>query len=689
MGNAQILKGLLGKKVMFQGKFGSSWEQVRECLQAKAEAQQGIVVDKLDKDLDILVVPELPAGQAIQKKVLAINAKGASIQIMDAEAFEKMVDPTSADVLALMRRGPAGAKIFEKIFGRATRIYLGHRSAAPAHVFTGEKLDGLDLSGFAFEDMAFEQCSFVKSTTADVVFETVKNCNFTDTAGNGSQFSASLGCNFTRAKLKNSTIRGSMEDSDFTLADLEKAELSTFIPLGGKRTHPATGLVFAKAILHEASLNVSLQSPSFEGADLSASVWTGSTLADANIRNANLQNATLIACKLKNCDFTNADLRGANFSGADLSGSQFGGADLAGCNLRGATLQKADLSKAKNYDPTAIPTGSVGPALTALDTISASSKRINITFHLEAAGGAEDDVVGIDTASLRYGGWGIRLPISGVSHSYYRGSSPVSFSDALLKMANIVGHRKVRYETVDVSSTKASKSGKELRELVIKGIVEAFAQPLPAEKDLGEATKKYREEVREQGEADRERREAAKKQAEKAEKAAKAKIATKVARAVGKVSDIASFLKALEIRVEKAKIDKATKMLKAERFKLFNDVTDEFVSGVVKSQTDPDLVYACQLDNAGTYACCTQNLNICGGLRGSICKHLLVLIIGLVKAGELDPTSIDEWIAKTHTGKPELDKEKMGEIFIKYKGAEAGEVDWRPTETLPEDYYAL
>jgi hypothetical protein len=130
-------------------------------------------------------------------------------------------------------------------------------------------------------------------------------------------------------------------------------------------------------------------------------------------------------------------------------------------------------------------------------------------------------------------------------------------------------------------------------------------------------------------------------------------------------------------------------MLKAAGFQLFNDLTDESLAGVVKSQTDPDLVYACRIDHEGQYACCTQNLNICGGLRGSICKHLLVLIIGLVKAGELDPTTIDGWIAKTHSGKPELDKEAMGAIFIKYKGAEAGEVDWRPTETLPEDYYSL
>ena len=47
------------------------------------------------------------------------------------------------------------------------------------------------------------------------------------------------------------------------------------------------------------------------------------------------------------------------------------------------------------------------------------------------------------------------------------------------------------------------------------------------------------------------------------------------------------------------------------------------------------------------------------------------------------------WIAKTHDTKPELNKETMGEIFIRYKGAEAGEVDWRPTETVPEDYYAV
>jgi hypothetical protein len=50
---------------------------------------------------------------------------------------------------------------------------------------------------------------------------------------------------------------------------------------------------------------------------------------------------------------------------------------------------------------------------------------------------------------------------------------------------------------------------------------------------------------------------------------------------------------------------------------------------------------------------------------------------------------IDAWIAKTHSVKPQLDRDNMGEIFLKYKGAEAGEIDWRPTETIPEDFYAM
>lgn len=153
--------------------------------------------------------------------------------------------------------------------------------------------------------------------------------------------------------------------------------------------------------------------------------------------------------------------------------------------------------------------------------------------------------------------------------------------------------------------------------------------------------------------------------------------------------DLSTFMKRLAESVDGPRLDKALKMLKADRFQLFVQVSDDNLIGVVKSQSDPDLVYSCRLASDGGFACCTQNLNSCGGLRGALCKHLLVLVVGLSKSGDVDPTTIDEWIAASQAQKPKLDKEIMSETLLRYKGAEAGEVDWRPMETIPEDYYAL
>ena len=72
-----------------------------------------------------------------------------------------------------------------------------------------------------------------------------------------------------------------------------------------------------------------------------------------------------------------------------------------------------------------------------------------------------------------------------------------------------------------------------------------------------------------------------------------------------------------------------------------------------------------------------------------MCKHILVLLVGLAKSGELDPTKVDEWINASKIKGPVLDKDRMGEVLLKYKGAEAGDIDWRPTETVPEDFMAF
>ena len=136
-------------------------------------------------------------------------------------------------------------------------------------------------------------------------------------------------------------------------------------------------------------------------------------------------------------------------------------------------------------------------------------------------------------------------------------------------------------------------------------------------------------------------------------------------------------------------MDKVKAMLRADRFQLFSEVDDVHVTGVVKSQTDGTLFYACSIDQRGKYMCCTQNLNPCGGLRSKPCKHLLVLLVGLAQAAQLDPNVALRWVTATRFKKPVLDRDAMSATFIRYKGAEAGEVDWRPTETIPEDYYAF
>lgn len=153
--------------------------------------------------------------------------------------------------------------------------------------------------------------------------------------------------------------------------------------------------------------------------------------------------------------------------------------------------------------------------------------------------------------------------------------------------------------------------------------------------------------------------------------------------------DFDTFLKDLGAKVESARMDKAGSMLKAERFQLFAEVKDTGIVGIVKSQSSGDLVYSCRLNSDGAFGCCTQNLRPCGGLRGALCKHLLVLIVGLAKAGQLDPATVNLWVDLSTSHKPAIDEEAMSATFLRYKGAESGELDWRPTETIPEDFYAM
>ncbi|MCI0704900.1 MAG: hypothetical protein L0241_27895 [Planctomycetia bacterium] len=104
------------------------------------------------------------------------------------------------------------------------------------------------------------------------------------------------------------------------------------------------------------------------------------------------------------------------------------------------------------------------------------------------------------------------------------------------------------------------------------------------------------------------------------------------------------FLEKLRGVTDSGKLSKAMSMLRSDRFRLFADVQADHVCGVVRAQSSDTRVYACRLAQDGRYSCCTQNLIQCVVSRGSPCKHLLVLVVGLVKAGQLESATALEWL---------------------------------------------
>jgi hypothetical protein len=152
--------------------------------------------------------------------------------------------------------------------------------------------------------------------------------------------------------------------------------------------------------------------------------------------------------------------------------------------------------------------------------------------------------------------------------------------------------------------------------------------------------------------------------------------------------DFAGFVLELYGIVDNKKLGKALAMLKKESFKLFVRVDETHLVGVVKSQTGDGSVYSPWLEKTGRYGCCQQDLEWCMGL-GGVCKHLCVLVLGVVRTNQMTQEDALQWLRGTKGQGPKSDQDRSAQTLLAYKGAEQGTVDWRPTETVPEDFYAL
>ncbi len=153
--------------------------------------------------------------------------------------------------------------------------------------------------------------------------------------------------------------------------------------------------------------------------------------------------------------------------------------------------------------------------------------------------------------------------------------------------------------------------------------------------------------------------------------------------------DFAGFLSRLYGDVDHGKLGRALDMLRKDRFSLYARLDADHVVGIVRSQRSAGSVYASWLTHEGHYGCAQPTLEDCMGLQGAPCKHLLVLVVGLARTGQLAMPTALAWLHAASAAQPRKNDALCAETFLQYKGAEAGELDWRPTETIPEDFYAL
>ncbi len=159
--------------------------------------------------------------------------------------------------------------------------------------------------------------------------------------------------------------------------------------------------------------------------------------------------------------------------------------------------------------------------------------------------------------------------------------------------------------------------------------------------------------------------------------------------AAGDALDFAGFIGQLYGHVEEKKLGRALVMLRKDRFQLYAKLDDDRLVGVVSSQTGSGSVYASWLTSEGLYGCSQSTLEDCMGLQGAPCKHLMVLVVGLARTNQLPMPRALDWMRNVRGRGPRTDNALGAETFIQYKGATAGEIDWRPTETIPEDFYAV
>ncbi|MHA1520340.1 MAG: hypothetical protein ACTSRK_09165 [Promethearchaeota archaeon] len=154
------------------------------------------------------------------------------------------------------------------------------------------------------------------------------------------------------------------------------------------------------------------------------------------------------------------------------------------------------------------------------------------------------------------------------------------------------------------------------------------------------------------------------------------------------MTNLQDFYRRVRGLVDPGRYNRAMKMLKKDSYSLFLKIDKFRLYGIVKSQTNKELIYATIISENGQYFCGTQNLRTCGGLRGAICKHILLLLMAGIKSDMITVDYAIDLVRASLLRRPQWDKIEAQRMFSEYELQDADELEWRPVEILPEDLVA-
>ncbi|MBX9694318.1 MAG: pentapeptide repeat-containing protein [Cyanobacteria bacterium] len=169
----------------------------------------------------------------------------------------------------------------------------------------------------------------------------------------------------------------------------------------------------------------------------------------------------------------------------------------------------------------------------------------------------------------------------------------------------------------------------------------------------------------------------------------------------GLTLDFDAFMHSLCKTITPRRLKIVDEMIALKDFEVLAQIQDDTVFGIIKHSAKFDsknnLLFACALDKSGNHSCFMDDLNRCNMISTGLCKHISLVLITLVKEGQLDPTTADLWMRTASLQKAGQNRKLIKSALKRFEDGQfqwlgsdfTNLFDWRHNETIPEDFYSV